>query len=62
MVSRKTIDSLSVQALVSRNFRGSAIGLLVDLLETGSFKKKELDEVEEYLREYCKKHEIRDHG
>src|SRR6202044_2353482 len=49
LVSRKTIDSLSVQALVSRNFRGSAAGLLINLLETSSIKKKELDELEAYL-------------
>ena len=60
LVSRKTIDSLSVQALVSRNFRGSAAGLLINLLETSSIKKKELDELETYLREYRKKHEARD--
>ncbi|HXC61576.1 MAG TPA: BlaI/MecI/CopY family transcriptional regulator [Nitrospiria bacterium] len=61
VVSRKTIDSLSVQALVSRNFRGSAAGLLINLLETSSIKKKELDELEAYLREYRKKYEIREH-
>ncbi len=55
LVSRKTIDNLSVQALVSRNFRGSAAGLLINLLETSSIKKKELDELEAYLREYRKK-------
>jgi predicted transcriptional regulator len=60
LVSRKTIDSLSVQALVSRNFRGSAAGLLINLLETSSIKKKELYELEAYLREYRKKHEARD--
>jgi BlaI family transcriptional regulator, penicillinase repressor len=60
VVSRKTIDSLSVQALVSRNFRGSAAGLLINLLETSSIKKKELDELEAYIREYRKKNEIRD--
>jgi predicted transcriptional regulator len=59
LVSRKAIDSLSVQALVSRNFRGSAAGLLINLLETSSIKKKELDELEAYLREYRKKHEAR---
>lgn len=61
LVSRKTIDSLSVQALVSRNFRGSAAGLLINLLETGSIKKKELDELEAYLREYRKRYEVREH-
>jgi BlaI family penicillinase repressor len=55
LVSRKTIDHLSVKALVSRNFRGSAAGLLINLLETSLIKKKELDELEAYLQEYRKK-------
>jgi BlaI family penicillinase repressor len=57
LVSRKTIDHLSVQALVSRNFRGSAAGLLINLLEAAPIKKKELDELEAYIREYRKKQE-----
>ncbi len=61
LVSRKTIDQLSVQALVSRNFRGSAAGLLINLLEASSIKKKELDELEAYIREYRKSHELGDH-
>src|SRR6202453_3928157 len=60
LVSRKAIDQLSVQALVSRNFHGSAAGLLINLLESSSIKKKELDELEAYMREYRKKHEARD--
>jgi predicted transcriptional regulator len=55
LVSRKTIDHLSVQALVSRNFHGSAAGLLMNLLETSPIKKTELDELEAYIREYRKK-------
>jgi BlaI family penicillinase repressor len=58
--SRKTIDQLSVQALVSRNFQGSAAGLLVNLLESSSIKKKELDELESLMREYRKKYELGD--
>jgi BlaI family transcriptional regulator, penicillinase repressor len=54
-VSRKTIDHLSVQALVSRNFHGSAAELVVNLLETSPIKNKELDELEAYIREYRKK-------
>ena len=46
---------------MSRNFRGSAAGLLINLLETSSIKKKELDELEAYLREYRKKYEVREH-
>jgi predicted transcriptional regulator len=60
LVSRKTIDQLSVQALVSRNFHGSAAGLLVNLLESSSIKKKELDELESLMREYRKKYELGD--
>ncbi len=55
LVSRKTIDRLSVQALVSRNFHGSAAELVVNLLETSPIKNKELDELEAYIREYRKK-------
>ena len=58
LVTRKTIDNLSVQALVSRNFRGSAAGLMMNLLETSPIKKKELDELEAYIREYRKKHDL----
>jgi BlaI family transcriptional regulator, penicillinase repressor len=54
LVSRKKIDHLCVQTLVSRNFRGSAAGLLLNLLETTSIKKQELDELEAYIREYRK--------
>jgi BlaI family transcriptional regulator, penicillinase repressor len=57
LVSRKTIDNLSVQALVSRNFHGSAAGLLMNLMEASPIKKAELDELEAYIREYRKKQE-----
>jgi BlaI family penicillinase repressor len=57
LVSRKTIDNLSVQALVSRNFHGSAAGLLMNLMEASPIKKTELDELEAYIREYRKKQE-----
>jgi predicted transcriptional regulator len=60
LVSRKVIDQISVQALVSRNFHGSAAGLLVNLLESSSIKKKELDELEGLMREYRKRHELGD--
>jgi BlaI family penicillinase repressor len=52
LVSRKTIDHLSVQTLISRNFRGSAAGLLINLLESSPIKKKELDELAAYIQEY----------
>jgi predicted transcriptional regulator len=60
LVSRKTIDDLSVQALVSRNFHGSAAGLLIKLLEANPIKKTELDELEAYVREYRKRYELGD--
>ncbi len=55
LVTRKTIDHLSVKALVSRNFQGSAAGLLINLLEASPIENKELDELEAYLQEYRKK-------
>jgi BlaI family penicillinase repressor len=60
LATRKAIDQLSVQALVSRNFHGSAAGLLINLLESSSIKKKELDELEAYMREYRKRYELGD--
>jgi BlaI family transcriptional regulator, penicillinase repressor len=54
LVSRKKIDHLCVQTLVTRNFRGSAAGLLLNLLESTPIKKKELDELEAHIREYRK--------
>jgi BlaI family transcriptional regulator, penicillinase repressor len=62
LASRKTIDQLSVQALVSRNFHGSTAGLLINLLESSAIKKKELDELESFIREYRKRHERGDRG
>jgi BlaI family transcriptional regulator, penicillinase repressor len=62
LASRKTIDQLSVQALVSRNFHGSTAGLLINLLESSVIKKKELDELESFIREYRKRHERGDRG
>jgi BlaI family penicillinase repressor len=55
LASRKTIDQLLVQALISRSFRGSATALLMNLLEASSIKKKELDELEACIRESRKR-------
>jgi predicted transcriptional regulator len=60
LASRQLIDRLSVEALVSRNFRGSSAGLLINLLESSPIKEKELDELEAYIREYRKRYEIDD--
>ena len=62
LVSRKAIDHLSVQSLVSRNFHGSAAELVVNLLETSPIKNKELDALEAYIREYRKKRGVGDRG
>jgi predicted transcriptional regulator len=60
LVSRKAIDHLSIRALVSRNFRGSTSGLLINLLEASPIKKQQLDELEAYIREYRKRYELGD--
>jgi predicted transcriptional regulator len=60
VASRKAIDQIAVQALVSRNFHGSAAGLLINLLESSSIKKNELDELESYMREYRKRYQLDD--
>jgi BlaI family penicillinase repressor len=60
LVSRETIDHLSVQALLSRNFNGSVSTLLIKLLEANPFKKKELDELEAQIREHRKSYELGD--
>ena len=60
LISRKTVDHGFVQALLLQNFRGSAAGLLVNLLEASPVDQKELDELEAYLREYRKRSQFDD--
>ncbi|MDR5729472.1 MAG: BlaI/MecI/CopY family transcriptional regulator [Terriglobia bacterium] len=55
LISRKTVDQQSVQSLLSRNFGGSATGLLLNLLETATVKEKDLDELEAQIRAYREK-------
>ncbi|MEO6965142.1 MAG: BlaI/MecI/CopY family transcriptional regulator [Acidobacteriaceae bacterium] len=55
LISRKMVDQRSVQALLSQNFGGSAAGLFLNLLEAGTVKDKDLDELEAQIREYRKK-------
>lgn len=59
VISRKTIDHRSVQALLSQNFGGSASGLFLNLLQAPTFKEKDLDELEAQIREYRKKNDLR---
>ena len=60
LVSRKTIDFLSVEALVFRNFNGSVSTLFIKLLEATPFREKELDELQTYIREHRKRYELGD--
>jgi len=60
LISRRTVDHGFVRTLLSQNFGGSASDLFVNLLEAAPIPKKELDELEEYLREYRKKSELND--
>ncbi|MGB0124430.1 MAG: BlaI/MecI/CopY family transcriptional regulator [Silvibacterium sp.] len=57
LISRKSVDQRSVQALLSQNFGGSASGLFLNLLETAPFQERDLDELEAQIREYRRKSE-----
>ncbi|MGC2162214.1 MAG: BlaI/MecI/CopY family transcriptional regulator [Silvibacterium sp.] len=58
LISRKTIDHRSVQALLSQNFEGSPTELILNLLETATMKENDLDELEAQIREYRAKNEL----
>jgi predicted transcriptional regulator len=55
LISRKAIDKMSIQSLLSQNFGGSPTGLFVNLLEAAKVKETDLDELEAQIREYRKK-------
>ena len=55
LVTRESIDSLSVRALLHQNFGGSPAGLLINLLEAVPTQESELDELESLIREYRRK-------
>jgi BlaI family penicillinase repressor len=57
LISRKAIDKMSVQTLLSQNFGGSPTGLFLNLLEAAKVKDKDLDELEAQIREYRKRNE-----
>lgn len=57
-VERDQINRLSVSSLLSRNFRGSPAELLVNLLEDERINEKELDELEELIRQRRKSREL----
>ena len=58
LISRKTIDQRSVQTLLSQNFGGSATGLFLNLLETGTFEENDLNALEDQIRKYRRKNEL----
>ena len=52
LVTRETVDRLSVRELLHQNFRGSASGLVMNLLEDGRYDPDELAELENLIRQY----------
>ena len=55
LIDRKTIDQRAVQALLSRNFGGSAADLLINLLESVPAEADLLDKLEAHIGEYRRK-------
>ena len=62
LISRKAIDKMSIQTLLSQNFGGSPTGLFLNLLEAAKVQEKDLDELEAQIREYRKKNEPNGRG
>lgn len=62
LISRKTIDRMSIQSLLSQNFGGSSTGLFLNFLEAAKVKEEDLDELEAQIREYRKKSESSGRG
>ena len=58
LISRKAIDRMSIQALLSQNFDGSATGLFLNLLEAARVKEEDLNELEAQIREYRRKNDL----
>jgi predicted transcriptional regulator len=57
LISRRSVDQMSVRALLSQNFGGSPSGLFLNLLQATPVKEKDLDELEAQIRAYRKKSE-----
>jgi predicted transcriptional regulator len=51
-VTKEQVGRLSVQTLLRQNFGGSPTELLVNLLEAGSVKEAELEQLEALIRKY----------
>jgi BlaI family penicillinase repressor len=52
VISREVVNRQSVQALLDRNFGGSAAELFVNLLEASPVKERDLDELESFIKAY----------
>jgi BlaI family transcriptional regulator, penicillinase repressor len=57
LISRRSVDQMSLRALLSQNFGGSPSGLFLNLLQAAPVKEKDLDELEAQIRAYRKKSE-----
>ena len=51
-VTREQVTRLSVQNLLEQNFAGSVTSMMVGVIETGSIKESELEELESLIRKY----------
>lgn len=51
-VTRQQVTRLSVENLLQQNFAGSLTSMMVGVIETGSVKESELDELESLIRKY----------
>lgn len=51
-VTREQVASLSVQNLLESTFSGSVTELMVGVIETGTVKEAELEELEALIRNY----------
>jgi predicted transcriptional regulator len=51
-VTREQVTRLSVQTLLQQTFAGSLTDMMVGVMETGSVKESELEELEALIRNY----------
>lgn len=53
-VTREQVTRLSVQTLLNHNFSGFLTQMMVGIIETGTVKESELEELENLIRSYRK--------
>ena len=51
-VTREQVSKLSVQNLLEQTFAGSLTDMMVGVIETGTVKESELEELEALIRNY----------